>query len=151
MRREVSDACSCRGHGCVRRNSLSSAELRTALTTLVARRRTSSVMAQRDREGRHYIAAWAAVRGFRQVDIVRAFADDAEPVDKSTVSRWFGGTIPIPKHLERLAVILDLDSPAALFRDPSMEWLRDFLRDRDADEQERIRKTLEAAFPRRAA
>jgi len=92
---------------------------------------------------RHYLPERAEARNLSQAEIARELG-----VEKSTVSRWFAGTVPDSKNLDRLAALLHLDEPADLFRDPSDDWMTRFLRGRNEDEVDRIRATLEAAFPK---
>lgn len=92
----------------------------------------------------HYIIEWAELRGRKQADIVRALG-----VDKSTVSRWFDGTIPSETHLIALAAYFEIEDPRALFRHPDDDWLARFFRERSRDETSRMRAMLEAAFPRK--
>jgi transcriptional regulator with XRE-family HTH domain len=98
----------------------------------------------------HYLVEWAEHRGLKQADIVKAL-----DVDKSTVSRWFDGTLPSEQHLIALAGYLFAEDyepePAALFRHPNDDWMFRLLRGRSTEEIERIRATIEAAFPRKAA
>lgn len=93
----------------------------------------------------HHIADWAEARGLSQADIAREL--DA---DKSVVSRWFSGTTPGEDYQERLAGLFHC-SREALFRHPDDDWLARFFQDREREEIERIKKTLEAAFPRKVA
>jgi len=90
----------------------------------------------------HYIVEWAERRGLNQADIGRSLA-----VDKSTVSRWFKGSVPTARHLRSLTALFCADNPAALFCHPDDHWLLQFLRGRSPDERERIRAILDAAFP----
>lgn len=92
----------------------------------------------------HYIAEWAAKRGMRQADIVRQTG-----VDKSTVSRWFKGTLPSEEHLLMLKELFTLDEVASLFRDPDDDWLARLFRNRSEEERERILKVIEISFPPR--
>ena|SRR3990167_2127523 len=96
----------------------------------------------------HYIPEWAERRGLRQADIVEALGG---AVDKSTVSRWFAGTLPVREHLEALQGLFGLEEMAALFRHPDDDWLARFFRSRTEDERYRIRQMLEAAFPKAKA
>jgi transcriptional regulator with XRE-family HTH domain len=116
----------------------------------VALRMRRPVRIHTDKQPRrlHYIPEWAERRGLSQADIVRELASDA---NKSTVSRWFSGSIPQDKHIVPLAEVLCLDDPTALFRHPDDDWMARFLKGRDAEERERIRATLEAAFPKKVA
>lgn len=96
----------------------------------------------------HYIVEWAERRNLTQADITRALH-----ADKSTVSRWFSGSIPSEMYLVPLTALLtgDGDEPAALFRHPDDDWMARLLRGRPADEVSRIKAMIEAAFPKRAA
>jgi hypothetical protein len=67
------------------------------------------------------------------------------------VSRWYAGSIPRDEHLDALVQLLGLEDPRDLFRHPEDDWMARFLRDRDEEERERIRRTLEAAFPKQRA
>lgn len=67
--------------------------------------------------------------------------------DKSVVSRWFNGTTPGLDWQERLAALFHCE-PEALFRHPDDDWVARFFRNRSRDELERMKKLLEAAFPR---
>lgn len=107
--------------------------------------RPTSIHAGKQPNRLHYIVEWAERRQLTQADISRELG-----VDKSSVSRWFAGKIPAEKHLVALAALLIVDV-ADLFRDPDEDWLARFFRDRDAAERARIKATLEAAFPPRAA
>jgi transcriptional regulator with XRE-family HTH domain len=90
----------------------------------------------------HHIADWAEYRGFRQADIA-----DQIGADKSVVSRWFKGTTPGVEWQEKLAALFHCD-PESLFRHPNEDWLKRFMERRSMEEIERIKKILEAAFPR---
>jgi hypothetical protein len=92
----------------------------------------------------HFIPEWAEKRQMTQADIVR----ELKTVDKSSVSRWFAGHLPSEKHLVLLAGIFGLKSNInALFRHPDDDWIAKLFADRSRDEQERMRRTLETAFP----
>ena len=84
-------------------------------------------------------------RNKRQADFARDLG-----IDKSTVKRWFDGTIPVPETLLRIAAYLQLEDERMLFRHPDDDWLSRFFNGREKDEVARIRQTLETAFPRRA-
>lgn len=93
----------------------------------------------------HYIPEWAKQRQVKQSDIARDLG-----ADKSAVSRWFDGTLPQDKYLIALTEYFSLDEPADLFRHPNDDWMTRLLRGRPKEEQERIRATIEAAFPRKS-
>lgn len=92
----------------------------------------------------HFIVEWAERRSMTQADIVREME-----IDKSSVSRWFKGHLPSEKHLVALAGIFGLKKDVtALFRHPNDDWMARHFANRSKEEQERMRKTLETAFPR---
>ncbi|UZF93187.1 helix-turn-helix domain-containing protein [Bosea sp. NBC_00550] len=92
----------------------------------------------------HHLKAWAQKRGLaRPTDLAREL-----DIDKSMVTRWFQGTTPSEESLSKLGALFGVE-PEALFRDPEEEWVARFLRGRSADEIERIKQTLEVAFPRK--
>lgn len=93
----------------------------------------------------HHIPDWAEKAGLSQADMVRELG-----VDKSVVSRWFSGTTPSRDHQAKLAALFHTDEEG-LFRHPDDDWLARFFRERPREEIERIKATLEAAFPRRAS
>ena len=95
---------------------------------------------------RHFIAEWAEHRGLSQADIARELG-----IDKSVVSRWFNeGKLPRAENQEALAGLFGVE-PEAILRDPDDDWIARFMQDRSREEKERIKTTLESAFPRRAS
>lgn len=90
----------------------------------------------------HYIKEWAEHRGYEHQSDLAAEID----ADKSVVSRWYAGTTPGTEWQEKLAALFRCD-PESLFRHPDDDWMARFLRGRDRDEIERIKRTLESAFP----
>lgn len=91
----------------------------------------------------HHLQDWAAKRKFSQADIARELG-----ADKSLVSRWFSGSTPGLDWQQRLAALFHTE-PESLFRHPDDDWIARFLKDRAEDEIERIKATLENAFPRK--
>ncbi|WP_416349331.1 helix-turn-helix transcriptional regulator [Pararhodobacter sp.] len=91
----------------------------------------------------HHIVDWAEKYGHSQADISAQL-----DVDKATVSRWFSGSTPNVESQAKLAALFHIE-PEALFRHPDDDWLARFLRGRPPEEVERIKSTLEAAFPRK--
>lgn len=83
----------------------------------------------------------------RQADIVRAMPSD-QRIDKSTVSRWFRGSLPKEDHLVALAGLFETDVPA-LFRHPDDDWIARLLQNRSEEERQRIAQVIELSFPRR--
>ncbi|UQS95268.1 C repressor [Pseudanabaena phage Pam5] len=92
----------------------------------------------------HYVREWAEQRGMRAVDLAIEL-----DVDKSVVSRWFSGSTPSEESQAKLAAFFGCE-PESLFRHPDDDWLAKFFKDRERDEVERIKSTLETAFPRKA-
>jgi len=94
----------------------------------------------------HHIADWAELRGMSQTDLAEALG-----ADKSVISRWFSGSTPSTRWQETLVQVLQCENTESLFRHPNDDWLARFLRGRDRQEIERIKATLETAFPRKSA
>jgi transcriptional regulator with XRE-family HTH domain len=90
----------------------------------------------------HYIIEWAERRGLSQADIAREIG-----VDKSTVTRWFKGSVPEVRHWAALRECLGLDEPTDIFRHPDNDWLSKRFRDRDAEERRKMIETLDFHFP----
>ena len=138
------------GDGCATNNDCQEEMLHNALTTSAADVGYIATMAKvtsihRSKQPRrpHFIPEWAAYRGFEsQADLAKAL-----DVDKSVVSRWYNGASPGIEHQERLADLFSMDDREQLFRRPEDDWLARFFRDRTAEEKDRARKVLEAAFP----
>ena len=80
----------------------------------------------------HFIDEWSAKRGLRQVDLVREL-----PVDKSTVSRWFAGSLPKEEHLAALAELFQIEV-SALFRHPDDDWIARLLQGRSKEDIAKI-------------
>lgn len=103
----------------------------------------------------HFISEWAERRGLSQADLAREL-----PADKSVVSRWFAGASPGKEHQEKLAALFSIE-PDEIFRHPDDNWLRRFfadrteflelLKERDAEELDRIEKMIRLTFPKKAA
>lgn len=91
----------------------------------------------------HYVQEWAEKRGMRATDLASELG-----VDKSVVSRWFTGSTPSLESQQRLAALFGCE-PESLFRHPDDDWLTRFFEGREREEVERIKNTLEAAFPRK--
>lgn len=85
------------------------------------------------------------MRGLKQADIARETG-----ADKSVVSRWFNGATPGIEWQQKLAALFQTD-PESLFRHPDDDWLKRFFEERTREEIERIKATLETAFPRKSA
>lgn len=94
----------------------------------------------------HFVVEWAELRGKIQAD----FAKDGV-ADKSTVSRWYDGQLPTEGNLGKIADYLGLDDVNSLFRHPDDDWIRKALQNRDKDERDRIKATIQMAFPEKTA
>lgn len=94
----------------------------------------------------HFIEEWAKKRGYETQAELAAELD----ADKSVVSRWYSGTSPSEDWQKKLAALFDCETES-LFRHPDDDWMARFFRDRSADELERMRQMLEAAFPQKNA
>ncbi|MAU20648.1 MAG: hypothetical protein CMH13_08960 [Martelella sp.] len=103
---------------------------------------------------RHYIAEWLEARDMSPMELLAKLNDPERPmdlaeVDKSQVYRWLKGQLPHPAMQARIAGALDLeDDPSRLLRSPDIDWMTHFFEGRSREEVERIRATLEAAFPK---
>ena len=91
----------------------------------------------------HFIPQWAEHRHLDQKDIVHELG-----VDKGVVSRWFSGSTPSLRYQEALAGLFGTEREG-IFRHPDEDWLASFFAGRRRDEVDRIKATLEAAFPKR--
>jgi transcriptional regulator with XRE-family HTH domain len=91
----------------------------------------------------HFIKERVERRGLTQAE----FAEEIG-ADKSQVSRWFKGQSPGRDWQEKLAAYFACEIED-LFRHPDEDWMSRFLRGRGADEIERIKQTIEVAFPRK--
>jgi transcriptional regulator with XRE-family HTH domain len=91
----------------------------------------------------HFIRDWAEA-----IRLSPGELGDAVGADKSVVSRWYSGTAPSVPYQEKLAALFGCERDS-LFRHPDEDWLAKFLRGRSAQEIERIKATLIAAFPRK--
>lgn len=138
------------GDGCATHNVCQDDLLRNGLTTTArdvgyntTMPKVTSIHKSKQPRRPHYIPEWAAHRGFEtQAELAKALE-----IDKSVVSRWYNGASPGLEHQERLADLFSLEDREQLFRRPEDDWLARFFRDRTAEEKERARKVLEAAFP----
>jgi transcriptional regulator with XRE-family HTH domain len=90
----------------------------------------------------HHIEAWAEKRHLTQADLVRELG-----ADKSQVSRWYAGASPGEEWQQKLADFFGCDAEG-IFRHPDDDWFARFFKGRNQDEIERIKKTLETAFPK---
>ena len=91
----------------------------------------------------HYLKEWMERRNLRPVDLVNDLG-----VDKSNVSKWLTGASPGTVWQDRLRDYFGAGDEG-IFRHPDDDWMARFLTGRPPDEIERIKTTLEAAFPRK--
>lgn len=105
---------------------------------------------------RHYLPEWLEAKGLKPMDLVNLLNDPDRPmelgeIEKSQVYRWIDGQMPGPANQKRIMGALE-EEPDALMRHPIIdEWAGKFFRDRNMDELQRIKNTLEMAFPKRDA
>lgn len=92
----------------------------------------------------HHIPEWAEKRGLRQADIALEIG-----ADKGMVSRWFKGATPTIEYQEKLAALFQCASRESLFIHPDEGWFKSFFEGWMKEEVEKMKATLEAAFPRR--
>lgn len=100
----------------------------------------------------HFIKEWMEHKGMSVTDLLTALNDDERSmdlprVDKSQVYRWFKGQLPQAPMQQRIAQSLGLNEPQDLLRQPEDDWFVQFYMQRSAEERDRLRKMLEAAFP----
>lgn len=88
----------------------------------------------------HFIAEWAEQLQMRQADIVKQM-----DTNKSTMSKWFGGTLPSEKNLIKLAKICNLE-PYRLFRHPDDDELLQLLDDKTHEQKQKIIAMIKAAL-----
>jgi transcriptional regulator with XRE-family HTH domain len=101
----------------------------------------SKIHASKQPNRPHHIVDWAEKRGLSQAELAEELG-----ADKSVVSRWFNGTSPGLDWQEKLADFFGC-SREALFRHPDEDWVMQFFRNRSQEEIDRIKATLETAFP----
>jgi transcriptional regulator with XRE-family HTH domain len=92
----------------------------------------------------HFIPEWAERRGLTQVELANLLG-----ADKSVISRWYAGATPGEEWQSKLADLFVCDREG-LFRHPDEEWLTKFFRNRSADDVQRMKTMLEAAFSPRS-
>jgi len=84
----------------------------------------------------HYIVEWAEKRLVTPPGIAKAIG-----VERQTVYRWFAGQIPSERHLLSLAEFFHIE-PTDLFRHPDDNWLSRLLKDKPAEERQRIEEAI---------
>lgn len=91
----------------------------------------------------HYIVEWAEKRNLKPAQVAREIG-----VEKSTVSRWWKGSLPQEDHLQALAGLFGTDV-SGLFRHPDDDWIARLLRGRNEEEKKRIIQVIELSFPKK--
>lgn len=118
------------------------AQLANSLLSM-ASRKLDSIHTGKQPKRPHHIQDWMDRRQITAAELAREIG-----VDKSLVSRWLAGSSPGEESQHKLAAFFGCDQEA-IFRHPDDDWLSRFFRNRSAAEIERIKATLEAAFPRK--
>jgi hypothetical protein len=108
---------------------------------------------------RHFINEWLEAREMEPMallDLLNEADTSLPPVDKSQVYRWLKGQLPQKHMQERIAGalgIVDVESgepdPSGIFRDPTLDWFSQKVKDRSEDELKHLRQIVDAAFPSR--
>lgn len=104
---------------------------------------------------RHFLNEWLVAKDMDAPALLALLNDPdrsshLNEVEKSQVYRWLKGQMPGPAHQERVAAALEIE-PEALLRHPDDDWVARFLDGRSQDEIQRIKTTLESAFPKKDA
>lgn len=106
---------------------------------------------------RHFLNEWLVAKNLKPADLVDLLNDpdrsmDLEEIGKSQVYRWLAGQLPHPATQQRIAQALgEGDRPEALLRHPDDDWVARFMDGRSQEEIQRIKNTLENAFPKKDA
>lgn len=93
----------------------------------------------------HFIPEWC-----EKFNLIQAELAEKLGADPGLVSRWFSGSTPSLDYQRKLAELFDCETDG-IFRHPDEDWMARFLRGRPREEVDRIKNTLEAAFPRKVA
>lgn len=91
----------------------------------------------------HYLSEWMERRNLTAAEFSREIG-----ADKGLVSRWLDGASPGQEWQDKLKEFFGTGREG-IFRHPDDDWLSRFFEGRKRDEIERIKQTLETAFPRR--
>ena len=110
----------------------------------------AQIHASRQPRRPHYLHQLMERYGVTRADIVEALE-----VDKSQLSRWLDEnrpSTPSPQWARKLGEFFGKGHDVVdIFADPDIDWLSRLLQDRSADEKERIKAMIEAAFPAKRA
>jgi hypothetical protein len=90
----------------------------------------------------HFIADWMQRRSLSPAELSRQTGPDP-----GLISRWLRGASPSEPWQEKLGEFF-VCGRDGIFRHPDEEWIVHFLKGRSAEEVERIKLTLEIAFPK---
>ena len=91
----------------------------------------------------HFIPEWC-----EKFNLIQAELAEKLGADPGLVSRWFSGSTPSIEYQKKLPGLFDRETHG-IFRHPDADWMARLLRDRPREEVDRIKNTLEAAFPRK--
>lgn len=110
----------------------------------------AQIYANRQPRRPHYLAQLMERYGVTRAEIVEAI-----DVDKSQLSRWLDEqrpSTPSPEWARKLGEFFGKGHDTVdIFVDPDVDWMSRLLRGRSADEIERIKAMIEAAFPAKRA
>ena len=90
----------------------------------------------------HYLAEWMERRGITAAELARQTG-----ADNGQISRWLDGASPSQKWHDVLREFFHAGREG-IFRHPDDDWLTEFFAGRQQEEIDRIKQTLEMAFPK---
>jgi hypothetical protein len=110
----------------------------------------TQIYARRTPRRPHYLADWMERRHISRKDLIEDLG-----VDKGQVSKWLDEekpTTPGPDWAAKLGAYFSTEGadPVDIFTHPDNDWMMRFFEGRRLDEIERIKLTMETAFPRPA-
>jgi transcriptional regulator with XRE-family HTH domain len=110
----------------------------------------AQIYANRQPRRPHYLPHLMERYGVTRGEIVEALG-----VDKSQLSRWLDEnrpSTPSPEWARKLGEFFGKGHDTVdIFTDPDVDWMSRLLQGRSADEKERIKAMIEAAFPAKRA
>jgi transcriptional regulator with XRE-family HTH domain len=92
----------------------------------------------------HYLVEWLETRHMIQADLEKLVG-----VNKATVSKWCGGSLPSEKNLLLICDALSIE-PNDLFRHPKDDWLSKLFANHKKEDSDRLKIVIENALPRKS-